>query len=139
MVNGSPIWTSAITPTNLMPFAVHISLSYSGWATDVVFGPIDEGAVFNVPLMQSCATWMKFRPSALPRRGWDWRRSPARPGSAFGSALAAAREPASEFAEVAQAAFDVGTAAAVARVEVVEPAADLLDKPLGAARARRRA
>ena len=51
-------------------------------------------------------------------------------------ALAAAREPISEFAEAAQAAFDVGTAAAVARVEVAEPAADLLDKPLGAARAQ---
>ncbi len=86
------------------------------------------------------ATIAAFRPAALPRRGWDWRRSPARPGGAFGSAsggaLAAAREPVSEFAEVAQAAFDVGTAAAVARVEVAEPAADLLDKPLGAARAQ---
>ena len=82
------------------------------------------------------ATIAAFRPAALPRRGWDWRRSPARPGGAFGSAVAAAREPVSEFVEVAQAAFDVGTAAAVARVEVTEPAADLLDKPLGAARAQ---
>jgi DNA mismatch repair protein MutL len=82
------------------------------------------------------ATIAAFRLSALPRRGWDWRRSPARPGGAFGNAAAAAREPISEFAEVAQAAFDVGMAAAVARVEIAEPAADLLDKPLGAARAQ---
>ena len=60
---------SGLQVTNLMPFAVHVSLSYSGWATDSEFGPIDEGAVFNVPLLQSCATWMKFRPAALP---YEW-------------------------------------------------------------------
>jgi DNA mismatch repair protein MutL len=80
------------------------------------------------------ATIAAFRPAGLPRRGWDWRRSPARPVGAFGGALAARHEPAAGFAEAAQAAFDVGDAAAVARVEVAEPAANLLDKPLGAAR-----
>ena len=82
------------------------------------------------------ATIAAFRPAALPRRGWDWRRSPARPVGPFGGALAARSEPEAGFAEPEQAAFDVGGAAAVARVEVAEPAADLLDKPLGAARAQ---
>ncbi len=40
------------------------------------------------------------------------------------------------FAEAAQAAFDVGDPAADARVDVAEPAPDLLDRPLGAARAQ---
>jgi DNA mismatch repair protein MutL len=40
------------------------------------------------------------------------------------------------FAEAAQAAFDTGGPSADARVDVSEPAADLLDRPLGAARAQ---
>jgi DNA mismatch repair protein MutL len=81
------------------------------------------------------ATIAAFRP-AMPRRDWDWRRSPARPVTPFGGALAARGEPAAGFAEAAQAVFDVGGAAATARVEVSEPAAELLDRPLGAARAQ---
>jgi DNA mismatch repair protein MutL len=82
------------------------------------------------------ATIAAFRPAAIPRRGWDWRRSPARPVAPFGGALAARHEPAARFAEATQTVFDVGGAATVARVEVAEPAPDLLDKPLGAARAQ---
>jgi DNA mismatch repair protein MutL len=76
-----------------------------------------------------------FRPSFAPRpTNWDWRSSPsypvsdsmgARPG--FESALATA------FAEPGQAAFDVGTPTADVRFEQAPPA-DLLDRPLGAAR-----
>jgi DNA mismatch repair protein MutL len=80
------------------------------------------------------ATIAAFRPAAVPRRGWDWRRSPARPPPLGGAATM--RSAPAGFAEAAQAAFDVGGAAAAARVEVAEPAPDLLDKPLGAARAQ---
>jgi DNA mismatch repair protein MutL len=76
-----------------------------------------------------------FRPSFAPRpTDWDWRSSPsypvsdslgARPG--FESAVATA------FAEPGQAAFDVGTPTADVRFEQA-PSADLLDRPLGAAR-----
>jgi DNA mismatch repair protein MutL len=86
------------------------------------------------------ATIASFRPAALPRRGaFDWRRSPSRPLPPRGAIAAwAAPDPASEpgFAEAAQTVFDVGSAAATARVEVAEPAPDLLDRPLGAARAQ---
>ena len=59
---------------------------------------------------------------------WDWRRSPAFPvGPAPGFGHAAA------LAERGQAAFDVGTPTADVRV-LEEPSADLLDRPLGAAR-----
>ena len=79
------------------------------------------------------ATIATFRPAAAPRRGaYDWRRSPARPAGFLpmrgGAALG--------FAEPAQAAFDVGEPAADAAVVSFEPAANQIDRPLGAARAQ---
>jgi DNA mismatch repair protein MutL len=61
---------------------------------------------------------------------WDWRRSPAfpvGPQPAFESAAPAA------FGEPGQAAFDVGAPTADVRFQE-RPSADLLDRPLGAAR-----
>jgi DNA mismatch repair protein MutL len=89
------------------------------------------------------ATIAAFRPATLPRRGaFDWRRSPSRPSPPQArhmpqrGAVAAWSSPDPGFAETAQAVFDVGGAAATARVEIAEPAPDLLDRPLGAARAQ---
>src|SRR5882724_409409 len=89
------------------------------------------------------ATIAAFRPATLPRRGaFDWRRSPSRPSPPQAhqmpprGAVAAWSAPDPGFAETAQAVFDVGGTAATARVEVAEPAPDLLDRPLGAARAQ---
>jgi DNA mismatch repair protein MutL len=90
------------------------------------------------------ATIAAFRSPTLPspagggawgggRGGWDWRRSPARPD---GAPLAAHGNAALGLAEAAQEAFDVGGPSADARVATVEPAPDLLDCPLGAARAQ---
>jgi DNA mismatch repair protein MutL len=76
------------------------------------------------------ATIAAFRPREMPRGGYDWRRSPARPmpytapRSSFG------------FAEAAQSAFDVGAPSVDARADVVEAAPELLNRPLGAARAQ---
>src|SRR5881394_1754649 len=72
-----------------------------------------------------------FRPVFAPRPGdWDWRHSPSLPVSPVpgfeGSAAPA-------FAEPGQAAFDVGAPTADVRFEA-QPSADLLDRPLGAAR-----
>jgi DNA mismatch repair protein MutL len=82
------------------------------------------------------ATIAALRPAGLPRRaGWDWRQSPARPIDARGMPMAARGHAAAGLAQAAQAAFDVGGPAADARIaEVSEP--DLLDRPLGAARAQ---
>jgi DNA mismatch repair protein MutL len=79
------------------------------------------------------ATIAAFRPSAAPQRGgYDWRRSPARPAgyapSRGGAALG--------LAEATQAAFDVGEPAADAAVASFEPATELIERPLGAARAQ---
>src|ERR1700716_982675 len=72
-----------------------------------------------------------FRPSFAPRpKNGDWGRSPAYPAGplpAFDGSAATA------FAEPGQAAFDVGAPTADVRFQEA-PAADLLDRPLGAAR-----
>src|SRR4029077_2683369 len=80
------------------------------------------------------ATIAAFRPAAVPIRSWDWRRSPARPNDARRSYMPS--RGGAGFAEAAQAAFDVGAPAADLRVEEAEPAAELIDQPLGAARAQ---
>jgi DNA mismatch repair protein MutL len=72
------------------------------------------------------ATIAAFRPN-VPRRGWDWRNSPAFPVQGA-TALTG-------FAEAAQAAFDTGTPAADTRV-LADAALDLTERPLGAARAQ---
>jgi DNA mismatch repair protein MutL len=81
------------------------------------------------------ATVTAFRPGAPRPANWDWTRSPARPFMPR-SEGAAALAQAPGFAEAAQAAFDVGAPAADARAGTMEPAADLIDRPLGAARAQ---
>jgi DNA mismatch repair protein MutL len=95
------------------------------------------------------ATIAAFRPelgayassrSAAPRRGgYDWRRSPARPGDPRRPFV-----PGGGFAEAAQAAFDVGAPAvggdialaeigAVSAAVLASPLAEALAHPLGAA------
>jgi DNA mismatch repair protein MutL len=71
-----------------------------------------------------------FRPAVAPSpANWDWRQSPASPVGARSWSSAAA--PA--FAELGQAAFDVGAPTADVRPDIAA-AADLEDRPLGAAR-----
>jgi DNA mismatch repair protein MutL len=72
-----------------------------------------------------------FRPVFAPRPGnWDWRRSPSLP---TGPLPAFSGTAATALAEQDQASFDVGAPSADVRFEI-SPAADLIDRPLGAAR-----
>jgi DNA mismatch repair protein MutL len=80
------------------------------------------------------ATVAALRPFAAPAGGtatgaaaWDWRRSPMRP-------YPAASPAGGGLAEEAQAAFAVGEPNAA--VDTTDAAADLFDRPLGAARAQ---
>jgi len=84
------------------------------------------------------ATVAALRPSPAlgGSRGWDWRRSPARPDPRGVPLPARFAVMAQGFADAAQAAFDVGGPSADARVDRIEGAPDLLDRPLGAARAQ---
>ena len=77
------------------------------------------------------ATIAAFRP-VTRRAPFDWRNSPSRPTPWTPTQ----GNVALGFEEVAQAAFDVGGPSADARVESFAPAPDLIDKPLGAARAQ---
>jgi DNA mismatch repair protein MutL len=75
------------------------------------------------------AVLASFRPGLAPRAAnWDWQQSPAypvNPRAAFDGSAAVA--------EPGQAAFDVGAPSADVRFEQAQ-AADLVDRPLGAAR-----
>jgi DNA mismatch repair protein MutL len=78
------------------------------------------------------ATIAAFRPAGATRGGgWDWRRSPAHPPMPNFSTRG---NTALGFAEAAQAVFDAPSADA--RGALAEAAPELLDKPLGAARAQ---
>ena len=82
------------------------------------------------------ATIAAFKSAAsAPRRGWDWRRSPARPGDP------GLWRAGGGFAEPAQASFDTGTPAVDLGVSsnagiAADLTADALNHPLGAARAQ---
>ncbi|MGM4919811.1 DNA mismatch repair endonuclease MutL [Tardiphaga sp. 813_E8_N1_3] len=73
-----------------------------------------------------------FAPNFAPRTNanWDWKRSPAFPVGAM-----PAFDGSAALAEPGQAAFDVGTPSADVRFEEA-PQTDLIDRPLGAARAQ---
>lgn len=76
------------------------------------------------------ATIAAFRPASVPRGGWDWRRSPSAPNfSSDGNAALG-------FSEAVQEAFEAVAPSADARASVSGAAPDLLDRPLGAARAQ---
>ena len=79
------------------------------------------------------ATIAAFRPAFTAPRpsNWDWRQSPSYPVSPMPSFEGAAT---TALAERAQAAFDVGAPTADARLHEQPATADLLDRPLGAAR-----
>ncbi len=83
------------------------------------------------------ATIAAFRPATAPSRGaWDWHRSPSRPADVGRFGTSPHGGVALGLAEAAQAAFDVGELSADLRAVECEPAADIVDRPLGAARAQ---
>jgi DNA mismatch repair protein MutL len=86
-----------------------------------------EGRRSAANVSGGAAALAAFRPGFAPRTAppahWDWRQSPAAP------ALAG-------FADGPQSAFAVGAPSADARADSLPAAADLVDHPLGAARAQ---